>query len=163
MPNWSSNMLRQGAQVLCVSVILGGVFCLAQFGRPSPPSSSDVARTKWSRAWSSTNESDRVSELCSMPACVELQGAIERLQGARTQLLQSAAEQGGRSAVAAEEYRESVHRFQTALGRVKDRVRPEELAIVFNAFGYDAQVEGIADLSLAYHWELGSYSQEVAP
>jgi hypothetical protein len=154
------------AQTLCASAMLAGVYFLTLFGRPAGPTRAGEPDSPRSFAWSSlTNEDQRLAELCGMPACVELQESLARLQETRMQLMQTTAAGEAGNAAAAQDYRNSVHRFQAALGQVKERVNPGELSRVVYALCYSTSMTTTADVGIqpVHPWESGSFAWEIAP
>jgi hypothetical protein len=154
------------AQVICAGAILAGVYGMAVFGRPSDAPNAKPEDAPRSAAWLSLGkEKDPLAELYSMPAYVELQESLAHLQAMRSQLMQATAAGEGEDVAAAKEYRNSVRRFQAALGQVQERVHPKELSQILRNLCGRTPMTALATFAMTpvYPWELGDYIREMTP
>ena len=126
--------VRQLTQWVLSAVLVGGILVVAWHSSSSNrPGGNDPAVGRRSAADSdSPLDEDEPSEqrrleILSMPACVELERSLRRLDGARDTLLKEAADGSAETAIqAVREYQQAVQRVREGVERLRSRLTPDE-------------------------------------
>ena len=161
---------RQLTQWVLSAVLVVGILLVAWYSSSKDRSGGDdslVGQGAMAHSRSSLDEDEsseqRRLEISSMPACVDLEKSLQRLDGARDALLKEAATGSPETAIqAAGNYQQAVQAVREGVERLRSRLTPDEYNGFWEGLASEREDSRDAEFSLA-EVQLGILSVRSTP